>query len=128
MDLNPIPTADSDFTGLKGDPDCLDGRVDLGSDRRCVAEFTPKSTNRSVRLVVKKLGSGQGTIQSAPAGINCGSDCIESYDEGTRVSLTASPAPGSSFARWKGNADCLDGVVTMNSRRTCAAVFRRQGK
>ncbi len=39
-------------------------------------------------------------MTSSPAGINCGNDCIEPYNEGTSVTLTANPAAGSTFAGW----------------------------
>ena len=40
-------------------------------------------------LTVTKAGTGTGTVTSSPAGINCGSDCSESYASGTSVTLTA---------------------------------------
>jgi hypothetical protein len=67
--------------------------------------------------------SGNGTVTSSPAGINCGSDCTEVYTGGTVVSLSAAPVSGSTFANWSGNADCIDGTVTMNANITCTAVF-----
>jgi hypothetical protein len=46
--------------------------------------------------------SGSGTVSSSPAGIDCGTDCVESYLSGTSVTLTATPAAGASFAGWSG--------------------------
>ncbi|MBL0213027.1 MAG: hypothetical protein IPQ07_04025 [Myxococcales bacterium] len=48
-----------------------------------------------------KNGTGQGSVD-AP-GITCGADCTELYDYGTDVTLTASPAAGSTFAGWTGS-------------------------
>ena len=42
--------------------------------------------------------SGSGTVTSAPSGINCGTTCSASYDSGTQVTLTATPATGSTFS------------------------------
>jgi subtilisin family serine protease len=42
---------------------------------------------------------GTGTITSSPAGIACGSDCIERYPKGTTVTLTAA---GGTFGSWHG--------------------------
>ena len=50
-------------------------------------------------LTVTKAGDGAGTVTSNPAGINCGTDCNEIFwVEGTVVTLTATPAAGSTFA------------------------------
>lgn len=77
----------------------------------------------AVAFSVSRSGSGSGTITSSPAGINCGSDCSESYVAGTVVTLTATAASGSTFAGWSGNADCTDGVVTVNATMSCTATF-----
>ena len=77
-------------------------------------------------LTVTKAGTGSGTVTSFPVGINCGSDCSESYDQGTSVTLTATPASGSTFGGWSGDADCSDGVVVMNANKACTATFNPQ--
>ena len=79
--------------------------------------------------VVKALtnnGSGNGTVTTSPAGIDCGSDCQDSYSAGTVVNLIASPAAGSTFGGWSGDADCSDGVVTLNTNVSCTATFNAQ--
>jgi hypothetical protein len=77
-------------------------------------------------LAVTKAGSGAGTVTSNPPGISCGAVCSASYAENTTVALTASPEPGSWFAGWSGDADCSDGVVTMNADKACVATFTLQ--
>ena len=49
-------------------------------------------------LTVSKTGSG--TITSSPSGINCGSDCSESYEDGTEVTLTATADDGWGIGNW----------------------------
>ncbi len=45
---------------------------------------------------------GEGTIVSAPAGIDCGASCTAVYPAGTDVTLYAAPKPGYQFAGWSG--------------------------
>jgi Divergent InlB B-repeat domain/PASTA domain len=53
-------------------------------------------------LTVTSSGSGAGTVSSSPAGIACGSICSHEFAAGAAVTLTASPAAGSSFDGWSG--------------------------
>ncbi|QQS54894.1 MAG: hypothetical protein IPM89_03375 [Candidatus Competibacteraceae bacterium] len=86
-------------------------------------QATPCSASSYI-LTVTKAGTGSGTVTSNPAGINCGSDCSESYSSGTTVTLTAGPASGSTFAGWSGicsgTGSC---VVTMNAAKSVNASF-----
>ncbi len=51
---------------------------------------------------ITKAGTGSGTVLSVPSGINCGNYCGASYNTGTSVELTATPAPKSTFTGWSG--------------------------
>ena len=53
-------------------------------------------------LKVSRNGSGAGSVVSDPRGIDCGGTCTGTYDVGTRVTLAAVPAQGSTFAGWTG--------------------------
>lgn len=77
-------------------------------------------------LQVVKSGTGAGRITSLPPGIDCGLDCTETLPEGVQVVLQAVPDPGSGPVLWSGDADCLDGVVTLSADRFCMAVFEAQ--
>ncbi|MFZ4702284.1 MAG: InlB B-repeat-containing protein, partial [Candidatus Methylumidiphilus sp.] len=69
--------------------------------------------------------NGNGTITSNPVGINCGATCSANFNQGTSVTLTATPATGYAFSTWSGacsgtGASC---VVTMNSAQSVTATF-----
>ncbi len=58
--------------------------------------------------------SGSGTVSSAPAGINCGSDCSETFASATAVTLTATPAAGQQFNGWGGACSGTSPICTVN--------------
>ncbi|QQS58946.1 FG-GAP repeat protein [Candidatus Peregrinibacteria bacterium] len=74
-------------------------------------------------LSLTKTGTGNGTLTSAPVGIDCGATCTTSFTEGTVVTLTVSADAGSIFSGWSGDGDCSDGVITMNAPVSCTADF-----
>lgn len=85
--------------------------------------YLPADTSGTFDLNVTKSGTG-GTVTSAPAGINCGLDCNESYPVGTTVSLSATASTGYTFSGWGG--DCTGTgscTVTMNSYKGVTATF-----
>jgi hypothetical protein len=130
--LTATPASGSIFAGWSGNADCSDGSLTMNANKSCMATFNINPTPQTYTLdvtVIKSLtstGTGDGTVTSTPTGINCGSDCSESYTSGTSVTLTATPASGSIFAGWSGDADCSDGSVTMNASKSCAATFNLQ--
>ena len=81
-------------------------------------------TTPAATFALTVSSQGNGTVTSNPAGISCGGDCSENYSSGTLVLLSATAAPGYTFTGWSGDADCLDGSVTMNSNKSCTATFQ----
>jgi hypothetical protein len=75
-------------------------------------------------LSVSNGGSGVGTVTSSPAGIDCGSACSVAFTYGATVTLTATPAAGSSFTGWSGactgTGTC---TVTMDRAQSVTATF-----
>src|SRR5207302_613323 len=51
-------------------------------------------------LQVTKQGTGSGTVSSNDGSINCGSTCSASFNPGTMVTMTATPAANSTFGGW----------------------------
>ncbi len=78
---------------------------------------------RSLRI--SKQGGGIGVVTTSLGGIQCGSTCMASFDKGGMVDLVATADSGSDsqFRGWSGDADCRDGLVTMNANLFCVASF-----
>jgi hypothetical protein len=76
-------------------------------------------------LTVTKGGTGSGSVSSSPGGITCGATCNALFDEGTQVTLTATPAAHSTFTGWSGGGCSGTGtcVVTLNADATVNATF-----
>jgi len=117
VNFTPTPDASSYFAGWSGDADCSDGSVTMDADKTCTAMFTLNSYNLNITI----NPSAGGTV-TAP-GINCPGDCTESYNYGNNVPLTAAANTGYTFTGWSGDADCSDGVLTMDANKTCTATF-----
>ena len=81
-----------------------------------------KAIQAKPTLTVEKKGEGSGTVKGS--GIDCGSDCSESYAKGTVVSLTATAAAGSVFGGWSeacsGTGTC---TLTMDAPKKVVATF-----
>jgi Divergent InlB B-repeat domain len=92
----------------------------------CVVDLVGNSTCKQVSVTVNQgftlttavTGTGSGTVSANPPG-------GPTYAAGTIVTLTASPASGSTFAGWSGGGCSGTGscVVTMNANQTVTATF-----
>ena len=69
--------------------------------------------------------TGSGSVTSSPTGINCPGDCTQSYTDGTDVTLTADPDPGSTFVSWSGacTGSTTQCTVDMTQARSVTATF-----
>jgi uncharacterized repeat protein (TIGR02543 family) len=104
-------------------------QVTMSQARTVTATFTAPLTTRL--LTVTGSGTGSGSVTSSPSGINCtisGSSesgtCSASYNSGTLITLTATPASGHTFAGWSGACSGAGSCqVTMSQARTVTATF-----
>ncbi len=91
------------------------------SDVTVTATFNLSS---NLALTVAETGTGTGTVTSAPAGISCKPTCSANFASGTQVTLTATPATGSTFTGWsapcEGTGTC---TVTITAATTVTATF-----
>jgi hypothetical protein len=129
--LTATPSTGSTFAGwsgggCSGTAPCA---VAMSGNQSVTATFTAAPTLRT--LTVTKGGAGAGTVTSSPGGINCGPVCTASFSDGTSVTLTATPAPGSDFDDWNvtgggSTSGCGGGptcTVLMDRNRTVRADF-----
>ena len=102
--------------------------VTMSTDQTVSARFDPAP--QFVRLTVNKSGQGRGTVTDNTGAIVCGSVCQAMYLQGTEITLTATPDPGSTFNEWRmGPCNNQTGqcVLTMDRDRTVEANFRDGG-
>jgi glucose/arabinose dehydrogenase len=80
---------------------------------------------QSFSVTVTRAGTGTGTVVSAPAAINCGSVCANTFGAGAVVTLTATAAAGSVFAGWSGGGCSGTGpcAITVAAATTVTATF-----
>ncbi|MFT3922050.1 MAG: glycine-rich protein [Myxococcales bacterium] len=78
-------------------------------------------------LSVMLAGDGTGTVTSSAGGIDCGSTCTGSVDQGSMVTLTATAAEDSAFMGWSGGG-CTGTdpcTLTVASATTVTASFAK---
>jgi len=80
-------------------------------------------------LSVYEVGLGSGTVTSNDGVISCttsaasGAACTGNYVLGTRVTLTATPADGSTFGGWSANCLAMSCSIVMNNNEPVGAIF-----
>jgi len=113
--LTATPDGNSTFAGWSGD--CTGSGNTCALSMTAAKNATATFNANTYALIVTKLGTGNGTVTSSVAGINCGTDCMENYVTGTSVTLTATPTTGSTFTGWSG---VCSGVGTCSLSMTAA--------
>lgn len=95
--------------------------VTLDQVQNVSADFAPTFKP----LSLSKAGSGVGTVTSSPAGIDCGAACSADFATGTIITLTATPATGSTFQGWFGACagSATTCTVTLSKASSINATF-----
>jgi hypothetical protein len=111
--LTASPDSHSTFNGwsgaCSGTGSC---HVTMSNTRSVTAHFTGH-----YKLHVSTFGNGGGTVTSTPAGINCPSDCEQTYNAGTQVTLHPHPDSNSQVQ------SCNSCFFTMNGDRSVGVTF-----
>ena len=104
--LSQIPAGSGIFQGWSGD--CIGNPCQVTVAQNHVAEVTYRAPPSGI-VAVSAVGTGSGTITSAPAGIACtitngvaGGGCSASFDAGVAVTLSAVSAGTASFSGYTG--------------------------
>ncbi len=122
--LSTTPGAGSLFSSFSGDCTGSSCSPGMTAPRAVTATF---GVARALTVTV----TGSGTVTSVPTGINCGTDCTESYLHDTDVMLTVTPAAGWEVYDWGGAADACTAPshscsIDMTAARTVTVELRRQ--
>ncbi len=117
--LTATPVSGGSFSGwggaCSGTGSCV---VTMNAAKSVSATFS------QVDFTLSASVTGSGSVTSSPSGISCGSTCSANYVAGTQVTLTATPASGSSFTGWGGACGGAGScVVTMNAAESVSATF-----
>jgi uncharacterized repeat protein (TIGR01451 family) len=115
------PSQGSRFDGWTGcdNPSGMTCGITMDADKQVTASFVQQHI-----LTVSKDGSGTGSVTSSPAGIDCGAQCSETYDQGTQITLTATAASGSTFTGWSGACTGIGTcAVTLAADQSVTATF-----
>ncbi|HEY3276747.1 MAG TPA: S8 family serine peptidase [Syntrophorhabdaceae bacterium] len=123
--LTAVPAAGSIFTGWSGSAGCTGTgtcTVTMDKVKTAIASFTGPYNLRVVKVSRK---AGTGTVTSAPAGIDCGTTCVNTFTANSSVTLTAAASGTSTFTNWAGSCTgtATTCTLTMDKVRTTQAIF-----
>jgi uncharacterized repeat protein (TIGR02543 family) len=119
--LSAVPAAGSVFAGWSG--------ACSGTGVCAVAMSAAQNVTATFSLPVVVYGltittAGEGTVTSAPSGINCTTVCTAAYAAGSTLVLTATPAAGYVFDGWSGACTGTGACsLAMTSARAVEARF-----
>ncbi len=91
----------------------INGAVRVGAIFNTTASSGGGGGSPTGNFTLKVSASNSGSVTSNVGGINCGAACQASYAPGTRVTLTATPPSGKTFASWSGACTGSNPVCTL---------------
>lgn len=113
------PAAGYIFTGWSGDASgtSASATVTMNGNKAVTANFQPQNTTPKYTLSTIAAPSAGGSVTGAG-----------SYDEGTVVTLSATPATGYTFIGWSGDASgpSSSTTITMSGNKSVTANFQEQ--
>ncbi len=129
--------AGSTFTGWSGacTGTATTCTLAMTAARNVTANFAPATAAFGLTINAAKSNStAAGSVSTAPAGLSCTTPtvagqtqtaCTRSFSTGAAVTLTATPASGSTFNGWSGacTGNATTCTVTMSAARTVTATF-----
>ena len=122
LTLVAVPDGASVFGGWSGDchgsGEC---KVVLDADRSVAATFAKAPPPGKHVLTVVKTGSG--TVTSSPAGIDCGSACSATFDDGATIALRATPDSGWRLSGFSGACSGSSCTVALRSDARVEVTF-----
>ncbi len=120
LTLTATPASGSRFAGWSG---TCSGTGTCVTTVSAAVSFSATFIQTAV-LNITKAGSGSGTVTGTAGSINCGATCSATLDAGTPVTLTATPAAGSTFSGWTGNCSGMGScTLTMSTAANVTASF-----
>ena len=120
-DITLIVTPDLNSTFSSWQGDCSGDNniiVIIDANKTCTAIF-----EKQFQLTVNKKGNGK--VHSTTPGINCGTDCNKIYNNGSTVTLIATPDSNSTFSGWQGDCEG-NATLIIDENKTCTAIFEKQ--
>ena len=120
VSLVATPPVGQVFTGWSG-AGCGNS-VTMTANHTCTANFATAVAQGT--LDVTLLGTGSGSVTSAPLGIHCPlATCSGVYNDPTLVTLTATADAGSTFVGFGGDCSATGDVTVTAAGQTCTATF-----
>ncbi len=100
----------------------VEAAKDINFDVYRIRGSRPNGGTPVVTFTLDVSKTGAGTVNGE--GINCGTDCSETLNTGSSITLTATPAVGNTFTGWSGactgTGTC---TVTLSAAKSVTATF-----